>query len=267
MTDSEKLSEREREVAALLLQGKGNKQIAAALDITVRTVEFHLSNIYSKLEVVSRTEAVLKLAEIRLRESTGALERDHPRESTVDMGDKPAENGDRPISRRIRVKNRFYVVGGGLLVIAVVVVLVVLARSLVPGADYHSDEEIAQAAIQSATENLDNLEMKIVTDDPVHVGTVVLNQYLKKFRQRETHYAIRLVSYEILELGFMEEAQNQLYYAARVQVVPQDRARFIQIVDGVFPYEENDDGIFFSFKFTVFRQDNVYKLVDIRSDV
>ncbi len=65
------LSSREREVAALLLQGNGNKQIAAALGITVRTVEFHLSNIYRKLEVASRTEAVLELGKTRLLESTG----------------------------------------------------------------------------------------------------------------------------------------------------------------------------------------------------
>jgi FixJ family two-component response regulator len=35
------LSKREGEVLKLVLQGKGNKQIALALDISVRTVEFH----------------------------------------------------------------------------------------------------------------------------------------------------------------------------------------------------------------------------------
>lgn len=55
------LSNREQEVAALLLQGKSNKQIAAALHITQNTVEFHLKNIYSKLQVSSRTELMLKL--------------------------------------------------------------------------------------------------------------------------------------------------------------------------------------------------------------
>jgi DNA-binding NarL/FixJ family response regulator len=50
MTEPSLLSEREREVASLLLQGKGNKQIAAMLDVTIHTVEFHLSNIYTKLK-------------------------------------------------------------------------------------------------------------------------------------------------------------------------------------------------------------------------
>lgn len=55
------LSNREQEVAGLLVQGKSNKQIAAALHITQNTVEFHLKNIYTKLQVSSRTELMLKL--------------------------------------------------------------------------------------------------------------------------------------------------------------------------------------------------------------
>ena len=46
-----------------LLEGKSNKQIAAALNITVRTVEFHLKNVYDKLQVGSRTELILKLGQ------------------------------------------------------------------------------------------------------------------------------------------------------------------------------------------------------------
>ena len=47
------LSAREQEVAGLLLQGKSNKQIALALAISERTVEFHLRNLYTKLQVRS----------------------------------------------------------------------------------------------------------------------------------------------------------------------------------------------------------------------
>lgn len=61
MTQSKDLSRREREVVALLLQGKSNKQIALALAIAESTVEFHLKNVYAKLQVSSRTEAILKL--------------------------------------------------------------------------------------------------------------------------------------------------------------------------------------------------------------
>ncbi len=51
------LNEREMEVLALLAQGSRNKEIAAALFLAPKTVEFHLSNIFSKLQVSNRTEA------------------------------------------------------------------------------------------------------------------------------------------------------------------------------------------------------------------
>ncbi len=52
------LTARERVVLALLAQGRQNKEIALELDITERTVKFHLSSIYAKLGVGNRTEAV-----------------------------------------------------------------------------------------------------------------------------------------------------------------------------------------------------------------
>lgn len=61
MTQLDVLSGREREVVDLLLEGKSNKAMAAALSISERTVEFHLKNIYDKFQVSSRVELVLKL--------------------------------------------------------------------------------------------------------------------------------------------------------------------------------------------------------------
>ncbi|MHB8132674.1 MAG: LuxR C-terminal-related transcriptional regulator [Anaerolineaceae bacterium] len=55
------LSNREKDVVKLLMEGKSNKLIASALHITENTVEFHLKNIYSKLQVNSRTELIIKL--------------------------------------------------------------------------------------------------------------------------------------------------------------------------------------------------------------
>lgn len=55
----ELLTEREQEVLELLAEGKTNKEIAEALIISDRTVQTHLSNIFSKMGVGSRTEAVL----------------------------------------------------------------------------------------------------------------------------------------------------------------------------------------------------------------
>lgn len=52
------LTEREREVLQLAAEGLANKQIALALEISEHTVKFHLSSLYAKLGVTSRTEAV-----------------------------------------------------------------------------------------------------------------------------------------------------------------------------------------------------------------
>jgi two-component system, NarL family, response regulator LiaR len=55
----ELLTEREHEVLELAARGLPNKDIAASLGLSIRTVEAHLSHVFSKLEVGSRTEAVL----------------------------------------------------------------------------------------------------------------------------------------------------------------------------------------------------------------
>jgi len=51
------LTERETEVLQYLAEGKENKEIAQALNISLGTVRFHTSNIYTKLGVSNRTEA------------------------------------------------------------------------------------------------------------------------------------------------------------------------------------------------------------------
>jgi DNA-binding CsgD family transcriptional regulator len=57
------LTETERRVAELVAQGLANKEVAARLHVTVRTVEANLTKIYAKLGVRSRTELANKLHE------------------------------------------------------------------------------------------------------------------------------------------------------------------------------------------------------------
>ena len=54
-------TDKEVEVIHLLLEGKSTQEIALQLGVSTRAVEHHLTHIYEKLEVCSRTEAVLKL--------------------------------------------------------------------------------------------------------------------------------------------------------------------------------------------------------------
>lgn len=88
------LSKREKDVVGLLLQGKSNKQIALALGLSERTVEFHLNNIYTKMHVGSRVELILLLGN-----TTGALS-GNPVESTVVLDGEILDNGNQPVSPR-----------------------------------------------------------------------------------------------------------------------------------------------------------------------
>ena len=56
----QELSEREMEVLKMAAQGFSNRDIADKLFLSRRTVQAHLANIFHKLDVGSRTEAVLK---------------------------------------------------------------------------------------------------------------------------------------------------------------------------------------------------------------
>jgi DNA-binding CsgD family transcriptional regulator/tetratricopeptide (TPR) repeat protein len=60
---SSELSETEQRVADLVTQGLSNKEIAARLYVTVRTVEAHLSKAYRKLGIHSRTELAARLGD------------------------------------------------------------------------------------------------------------------------------------------------------------------------------------------------------------
>ncbi|HEX9986844.1 MAG TPA: response regulator transcription factor [Thermoanaerobaculia bacterium] len=58
ISNAPRLSPREREVLALVTRGQANKEIAAALGITERTVKFHVTAILNKLGAENRAQAV-----------------------------------------------------------------------------------------------------------------------------------------------------------------------------------------------------------------
>lgn len=52
-----KLTKREAEVLSLIMLGKTSKEVAEALYVSKRTVDFHLANVYHKLNVSNRIQA------------------------------------------------------------------------------------------------------------------------------------------------------------------------------------------------------------------
>lgn len=66
-TDAD-LSDREKEVLLNIALGYTNKEIADRLFVSVNTIKTHINNIYSKLDVNRRTQAVSKAKELKIIE-------------------------------------------------------------------------------------------------------------------------------------------------------------------------------------------------------
>jgi len=55
------LTEKEKEIMKLIMQGKSNARIAEVSKLSINTVKFHLKNIYSKADVGSKSELLTKM--------------------------------------------------------------------------------------------------------------------------------------------------------------------------------------------------------------
>ena len=60
------LTEREREILAMIARGRSNYEIAEELSISLKTVRNHASSIFSKLQVADRTQAAIRAREAGL---------------------------------------------------------------------------------------------------------------------------------------------------------------------------------------------------------
>jgi DNA-binding NarL/FixJ family response regulator len=61
------LTDREREVLALIAQARSNTEIAQLLSLSLKTVQNHVSNICNKLQLADRTQAVIRARDAGLR--------------------------------------------------------------------------------------------------------------------------------------------------------------------------------------------------------
>ena len=149
--DNNQFSLREKEVVELLLDGKSNKQIALALGISESTVEYHLKNVYKKLQVNSRTAAVLQLGKPIGNDTSGELREStvgntsKQRESVVDGISISAENvGNIIPKKRISMKKNFYLIGIGLLLALFLIIAVIIGRPIFRAAFYAARTQVSE---------------------------------------------------------------------------------------------------------------------------
>lgn len=136
------LSEREREILRLVATGASNKEIAQKLYISPNTVKVHLRNIFSKIGVVSRTEATL----YALRHGIVAT----PVPERGDQGEIEAQTQDGASHLEVRPKTRSHLSirweVAVLIVLVSIVVLSAMIRTLVsPVPSFPDDGEITNA--------------------------------------------------------------------------------------------------------------------------
>lgn len=60
------LTRREVEILSLVVEGHSSKEVADMLFISKRTVDFHLDNVYGKLKVKNKMQALLKATKLGL---------------------------------------------------------------------------------------------------------------------------------------------------------------------------------------------------------
>ncbi len=61
-----RLTRRELEILTLILEGHPSKKVAEILFVSKRTVDFHLDNIYEKLQVSNRMQAIKRASNLGL---------------------------------------------------------------------------------------------------------------------------------------------------------------------------------------------------------
>lgn len=64
--DTVRLTKRELEILSLILEGHPSKKVAEILFVSKRTVDFHLDNIYEKLQVCNRMQAIKRATQLGL---------------------------------------------------------------------------------------------------------------------------------------------------------------------------------------------------------
>lgn len=131
------LSEREREILRLVATGASNKEIAQKLFISPNTVKVHLRNIFSKIGVVSRTEATL----YALRH--GIIEAPLPEREAGGGDESATQSGTEHLEGRSDARPRLSIRWGvaALVMVAVAMLLGGIVRTLASSRSMPSSSE------------------------------------------------------------------------------------------------------------------------------
>ena len=88
---SVKLTRREKEVLDGVLRSRANKEIASELNLSERTVKFHVSSLLSKFKVHSRMELMREASQRAVKPTSTAIESPAPAQRTARSTEMPAE--------------------------------------------------------------------------------------------------------------------------------------------------------------------------------
>ncbi len=167
--ENNSLSDREREILQLVSQGKSNKEIASDLFISVNTVKVHVSNVYEKIGVASRTEATLYAIE------NGIV--DSPANSTQSLNTEVVTA--LPIESLEKVSTPSWLRKNWWLVLVALVILLVIIRFAIPSAlifnPTPTPNPLVEALNQNRMESLNSMVTPridfatVIADDNIYV--------------------------------------------------------------------------------------------------
>jgi DNA-binding CsgD family transcriptional regulator len=152
-------TEKEKLVIGGLLAGKTTKQIAFEMGVTSRAVEFHLTKIYTKLGVSSRTEAVIELGRM-IKDPIHIENSEDVRESEVEKSEETPYTGDKPFAERLLM----YIKKPWLVLLAVIILLaaIYLFALGLNSRQVHPSEPTLQTPTSNGTESESSIQAPVL---------------------------------------------------------------------------------------------------------